>query len=83
MKLEAQNITNIQNIRFTKDATDNINGVHLQCEVNMGKMGLPVEVNVYPHLTNEERQVLNKTIKRLADVAHKMIVTEELSADGN
>jgi len=80
-ELKAKEIRSINGLRFEKDGVGNISKILVQCEVNMGKMGLPLEVNIYPHLNDAQKDRAKQLLSGIENIVEKMIVTGELSID--
>jgi len=78
MKLQAEEITSVDGVQVGKDGTGKVNSVRLGCQVNMGKMGIPVQLDVFKHLTAAEQTKFQGLWTRMTEIANKVIVTEEL-----
>ena len=69
----AKNIASIQNIAFNIDDGGNVTAINVACDINFGKMGLSLTVDIWPSLTAAQ-----KTAAQGFHNALKAIITKQL-----
>ncbi len=78
MKLTARAITKIDAIHWILNGVGEVEKLTADCDVNFEKLSVPLNVDIYPYLTDDDKEILRILMNKVLELSTKEIVTDEL-----